>query len=329
MPTNYSRYLADNLSVSQAPSGLRVLDLFAGCGGMSLGFEAAGFHVTGYEMNADACSTYRANLSGQCHCETLTTESTFPEADIVIGGPPCQPFSVVGQQQGREDRRNGLEVFVHAVQSVQPNLWMFENVKGLLGRSRDYVQDVLDRLRGLGYKVEEPEIVNAQYYGVPQSRERVVVVGHKLPAFNWPSQEETEYTVGSAIGRTVSRAFTDSRFLTPAMDRYIAKYEKASGCKRPRDLRLDAPSRTLTCRNLGGATGDMVRLRLPDGRRRLLTVSEAARLQSFPSWFKFKGSFASKMSQIGNAVPPMLALRLAQALTENLESARPHSKRRR
>ncbi|MGB3403559.1 MAG: DNA cytosine methyltransferase [Microcoleaceae cyanobacterium] len=104
------------------------------------------------------------------------------------------------------------------------------------------------------------------------------------------------------------------------MDQYIKKYEKASKCIRPRDLHLDRPSRTVTCRNLSGATGDMLRIRLPDGRRRRLTVKEGARLQSFPDWFQFQGSEDSQFNQIGNAVPPLLAKALASSVKHYLEN---------
>ncbi|MCF7789399.1 MAG: DNA cytosine methyltransferase [Prosthecobacter sp.] len=318
MRATYIQTLRDQLQPSLNPNGYKVLDLFAGCGGLSVGFEAAGFDVTGYEMNRDACATYNASLHGKCIQELLTTETVFPAADVIIGGPPCQPFSVIGHQAGQEDRRNGLEVFAHAVKSVQPKVWMFENVRGLLGRSKEYLDTVLAKMTNMGYAVEQPLIINARHYGVPQNRERVVVVGHRLPAFLWPEKLEKQFTVRSAIGRTARRTPRDGRFLTQAMDCYIAKYEKASCCRQPRDLHLDMPARTLTCRNLGGATGDMIRLRLPDGRRRLLTVAEAARLQSFPPWFRFAGSHTSRMNQIGNAVPPMLALMLGNAVKDAL-----------
>jgi DNA (cytosine-5)-methyltransferase 1 len=104
------------------------------------------------------------------------------------------------------------------------------------------------------------------------------------------------------------------------MDEYIKKYEIASKCINPRDIHLNTPSRTVTCRNLCGATGDMLRLRLPDGRRRRLTVIEGARLQSFPDWFQFQGSESNQFNQIGNAVPPLLGKALACSVKAYLNS---------
>lgn len=108
------------------------------------------------------------------------------------------------------------------------------------------------------------------------------------------------------------------KFLTASMDTYVAKYEKASKCIRPRDLHFDRPSRTVTCRNLNGATGDMMRIRLDDGRRRRITVREGARLQSFPDGFDFAGAEGSQFNQVGNAVPPLLAKAVARSVIEYL-----------
>jgi len=114
---------------------------------------------------------------------------------------------------------------------------------------------------------------------------------------------------------------SDSRFLTPAMDRYVAAYEEKSSCVRPRDLHPDQPSRTVTCRNLGGSTSDMLRIQLSDGRRRMLTVREGARLQGFPDWFEFSGEQYEQFEQIGNAVPPLLAVALARQVKAALNAS--------
>jgi DNA (cytosine-5)-methyltransferase 1 len=111
-----------------------VIDLFAGCGGLALGFEAAGFVTRGYEMEPDYAETYRRNLSGECLTEVLTEDTEFPDAPVIIGGPPCQPFSVGGWQRGVDDSRNGFPAFLSAVRRKRPALALIENVRGMLCR---------------------------------------------------------------------------------------------------------------------------------------------------------------------------------------------------
>jgi DNA (cytosine-5)-methyltransferase 1 len=295
-----------------------VLDLFAGCGGLALGFEAQGFETLGFEMDSDCCESYRYNLHGQCINITLDKNYRFPKASVVIGGPPCQPFSVGGLQNGIRDSRDGFPAFISAVEQAEPDIWMFENVRGLMYRNKDYLDAIITELENLGYVVEF-QLLNAVNHGVPQNRERVIVVGHR-GEFNYPKHEPSKISAGEALIELSSQVHDDSKFLTASMDAYVAKYEKASHCITPRDLHLDRPARTLTCRNLAGATGDMHRIALPDGRRRRLTVREAARLQSFPDWFEFQGSETSAFNQIGNAVPPMLAYAIAGSIRRSLES---------
>ncbi len=301
------------------PRSPLVVDLFAGCGGLSLGFEAQGFETHGFEMDADSCATYRKNLKGNCTQLILTAETDLPNAPVLIGGPPCQPFSVGGKQKGLKDSRDGFPIFISAVERLRPEIWLFENVRGLLYRNQWYLDEITQALQALGYVIEV-KLLNAVDFGVPQNRERIIVVGHK-GHFSFPKLLERKINAGEALGELAFQAPPESKFLTPSMDGYVAKYEKASFCKRPRDLHLDKPARTLTCRNLAGATGDMHRIKLPDGRRRRLLLREAARLQSFPDWFEFIGTETSCFNQVGNAVPPLFAFHLSGRVRAYLQSS--------
>ena len=295
-----------------------VLDLFAGTGGLALGFESQGFKTIGFEMDEDCCDTYNANLVGECRRVFLTPETKLPEAGIIIGGPPCQPFSVRGKQKGLSDERNGFPAFIAAVDKIRPTVWLFENVRGLLYKNRNYFDEVVETLRDLGYDIEF-KLMNASEYDTPQNRERVVVVGTKIKSvFEFPAPTERKIFVRGALGKMMFETSFQDKYLTPSMDLYIAKYEAASKCVVPRDLHPDKPARTLTCRNLSGATSDMHRIKLPNGKRRRITPREAARLQSFPDWFSFSGVESSVFNQIGNAVAPMVAHHIAGAIKKHL-----------
>jgi len=314
---------AEDVAISLRPAESNLplaLDLFAGCGGLALGFESVGFKTLGYELAEDAAATYRANLSGDCVEERLQIGTELPRAPVIIGGPPCQPFSSGGKRRADLDERNGFPAFLDAVARIQPELVIIENVPGLTkGDRRSYFLRTLQDLREFDYEVEALDM-NAAAYGVPQNRKRIFIVAHRGGFKEAPPTTEAPVSVGVALAGLDDESAPEPRWLTPSMDAYVARYEAASGCRTPRDLHMDRPARTLTCRNLAGATGDMHRIRTPDGRRRRIEVREAARLQSFPDWFDFTGSMTSAFEQIGNAVPPLLARAVARQASAYLVS---------
>lgn len=245
MPKKYTNFIEYLNSTIKTPPHYKhlAIDLFAGCGGMSLGFEVAGIKTIGYEMVADCCETYRKNLKSECHQEIITKDTEFPKVHVLIGGPPCQPFSRRGKQKGQIDDRNGFPAFIEAVKKVQPDLWICENVKGLPEQNTSYFQSIIDQCKKLGYIVEYRTFQLAKF-DVPQNRERIVIVGHH-GGFKFPDPNDYVISAGEALGALAVNIPDDAAFLTPAMDEYIAKYEAASKCKTPRDLHMDRPARTL------------------------------------------------------------------------------------
>ena len=301
-------------------------------------------------MKTVAVETHIRNLDGECH-ETFLTPG-LPEkrrgVEILVGGPPCQPFSQFGYQRGKKDSRDGFPVFLDAMKRFRPKIAIIENVRGLLYRNKEYLRAAIKDMERLGYVVHA-ELLKAVEYGVPQKRERVFVVASTI-GWEWPERVFDEpVTAGVALGPLAQDEDKNSRYLKPNEEKYISRYEVKSNCITPRDLHLDKPARTVTCRNLGGKTSDMHRIKTPSGKRRMLTVREGARLQSFhdfptrkeqaskvregarlqsfPDWFEFSGTEYEKFEQIGNAVPPLLGLAVARQVIKALEA--PSSRHRR
>ena len=215
----YLEFINQILKPDTQPKYLAI-DLFAGCGGMSLGFESAGFETIGFEQNIDACKTYNYNLLGKCFETHLTLETQFPHADVLIAGPPCQPFSVLGNQKGNKDSRNGFPVCISAIEQISPSVFVLENVKGLVGKNKWYLDYVLEVFRSLGYYYKVV-LLNAKHYLAPQNRERVFIIGSKREDIKDIPPHRSTITVSQALGEKIFYYDSSSRFLTPEMDAYI------------------------------------------------------------------------------------------------------------
>lgn len=332
---------------------IRVVSLFSGAGGFDLGFVQAGFQVVwASDINPDACSTYARNIGNHIVNSdiALVDDSGIPECDVVIGGPPCQGFSVAGKMNA-DDPRNGLIwEFVRIVAAKKPKIFVMENVAALanLQRWEDTRTKLTSRLTDLGYNVNTI-LLNARDYGVPQSRERAFFVGTAEGIEQISSIEKSAkaVTAGDALRElpppgTYPNEGQCTAKITICKKPVLRKTPFAgmlfNGAGRPIDLTNVA--NTLPASMGGNATPivDEDALRsgkeqwvyslhkaLIDGRTidvpscmRRVTVSEAAVLQAFPVDFQFLGSQSSKFRQIGNAVPPALAKAIAEAIKKVL-----------
>lgn len=155
-----------------------VVDLFCGCGGLSLGFEKLGFGiVASYDSWEPAIATYRTNFHHTAHLTELNQDSDLPEATVIIGGPPCQGFSSAGRRHASDERNTLVRVFAKLIARHKPLAFVFENVEGFLTQAAgQFVYDLLEPLIGAGYRIHLRK-VNAAHFGVPQHRKRVLAIG--------------------------------------------------------------------------------------------------------------------------------------------------------
>lgn len=298
---------------------ITVISLFSGCGGMDLGF-VGGFQFLGQtygrtgfkiiwanEISEAACKTYRKNLGDYITQGDISYEiKNLPEtADVIIGGFPCQDISINGKMLGINGKRSSLYTYiVEAIQKVHPKVFVVENVGGLLlkANSESYVKIMKD-FGSLGYNVS-CHLYHAEDYGVPQTRERVFIVGTKkgLPDFIPP----TPTTAGAPV--TVKAAIGDLED-KPENKTFSHIWSKAnvSGEQGNRRMVADRPGYTIRAECHGNI---QFHYALP----RRISMREAARIQSFPDDFLFPCGLRDTERQIGNAVPPVLGWHVANAV---------------
>lgn len=359
------------------------VDLFAGAGGLSLGFEQAGFDIAAaVEIDPIHCATHEYNFpNSTVICASVVNvtgdeirrKAKFGNADIdvVFGGAPCQGFSMIGKR-ALDDPRNQLVFhYVRLVSELQPKYFVFENVRGLtLGKHAGFLTELIAALESAGYDVLSPyQVLNAADYGVPQDRKRLFVIGARrgLGLPDYPKQHDQRVSVWEAIGdlpdadnfdalnavdevntkwKTEARYAQQLRGLETdptdfgyvrefdhtiltsslrtahtalSMQRFMAtEHGKTEPISRFRKLPPDGLCNTLRA-GTDSARGAFTSPRpihpfLP----RVITVREAARLHSYPDWFRFHMTKWHGFRQIGNSVPPLLGRAVASEIMKAL-----------
>lgn len=347
-----------------------VIDLFSGVGGLSLGFEMAGFNVVlANEYDESIAHAYRVN-----HPNTnmvvgditkLNLEETFGEwkgkTDVIIGGPPCQGFSQKGKRKTIHDERNFLfQYYVKVVKLIEPTYFVMENVPNLLTAEGGYFKGEIEKLfKGMGYTLTAG-VLNASDFGIPQNRRRAVIIGKKgAVAPHLPKPINKSVTIWDAISdlaflksgegkeeqpykfdcnseyqkelrgtETVLKNHKATKHSELALERLSLIPENAGREVLPKEHRTksiysgtwtrmqkDEISVTITTRFDTPSSGKFTHPYL----NRAITVREAARIQSFPDSFCFVGNKGSQMKQVGNAVPPLLAKAIANAIKEDMK----------
>lgn len=331
---------------------LKSLELFAGAGGLALGIEKAGFETIGLvEMNKDAAKTLKTNKPEwnvvnkdikNIADEDLETLFNIKKGELSLlsGGPPCQSFSYAGKRLGLEDTRGTL-FYYYAIflQKLQPKMFLFENVKGLLTHDKGKTYEtIINVLEDSGYGIHN-QVLNAWDYNVPQKRERLITIGVRKDlndkiSFSFPDVDPTHPVLRDALKdcpKSEGTQYSETK-------RKIFEIVPEGGYWKdiPEDI---AKTYMKSCWNsTGGRTGILRRLsfnepsltvltspgqkqtdRCHPSEARPMTIRENARIQTFPDEWKFEGSIMSQYKQVGNAVPVNLAYAIALKIKESLE----------
>ena len=327
----------------------RIVSIFSGCGGLDYGFHMEGYETIWANDFAEwACKSFAANFGDVIHYKDITkidpyTDTTIPECDIVLGGFPCQDFSIIWKQPGLNGTRGGLfRHFAEFVDAKKPKAFVAENVKGLItannGRAIDTIIKDFESIAP-GYVVK-PHLYNFAEYGVPQFRERVLFVGVRIDTgFDFVHPKPSHGPNGTLPYVTAGEALEDFETLAsvekvPTNNEHINIKEKTRKVLElipeggnftdiPKDnplyvkgmishvyrrIKRDEPAKTIIAAGGGGTWG----YHYPEPRP--LTNRERARLQSFPDDFIFEGSVTEVRRQIGNAVPPVGVRAVAKRL---------------
>ncbi|KIC61517.1 DNA (cytosine-5-)-methyltransferase [Chryseobacterium taiwanense] len=349
-------FLVDNNkstdNYAKAENEYKVLELFAGAGGLAIGLEKAGLKCEALnEIDKFACQTLRKNRPNWQVLEGDIKNFSFiqyrDEINVVTGGFPCQAFSYAGKRLGLEDARGTLFYeFARAVQEVNPPICIGENVKGLLSHDGgNTLRGMISILDEIGYNVVPVEVLRAIDFKVPQKRERLILVGIRKDidiTFNYPKPYSKIYNLKDALkkgelfdcdvpissGATYPKSKKDVLDLVPPkgywrdlpveiQKEYMGGSFYLGGGKTGMARRIgwDEPSLTLTCSPAQKQTE-----RCHPDETRPFTVREYARIQTFPDDWEFAGSMAQQYKQIGNAVPVNLGKEVGYSIIKFLNT---------
>jgi DNA (cytosine-5)-methyltransferase 1 len=310
---------------------VRIVSLFSGAGGLDLGLIQAGHNIIwANDIFIDAAATYRLNIGDHIDTRSICDikSEEIPDCDVVVGGFPCQGYSVANSGRSATDPRNQLyKELVRVVMAKKPLYFVAENVKGLASLGKGAIlQAIISEFRDCGYRVNH-EVVNAADYGVPQSRKRIIITGirNDLPEILLRLvSTHADPTIAPQFGlepwRTVGAAL--AHFPEPEDGKHIYNHEcskyklRFNGHMGHRYIDPYRPSPTVTAR--GDERGGVVVLHHPNNHRRM-TARELAAVQNFPDDFKFIGTKTSAYRQIANAVPVALGRAIGTMLGDAAE----------
>lgn len=325
---------------------MKAIDLFSGPGGLTIGMKRAGFEpLISVEWVKDASDTNRSHSPEIDHLNTDIRDVNFKKyngtVDFIYGGPPCQPFSLGGLRKGKKDSRDMIPEFIRALKEVNPDYFLIENVPGLImKKASPYFNKILSELSSLGYFVSW-KILNSADYGIPQKRRRIFILGCKNEYLNFPAPTHGEGLFPYIKSQDIlSKPFGEhpSSPVKFAQNPDLRKSPYAghiyNGGGRPIDP--NGPCHTILASSGGYKTHWVDTLGIApkyhkhlmeggkpwagevEGARRL-SVEECALIQTFPKEIKFIGSRNSQYTQVGDAVPPILAEFLGKQISMQIQ----------
>lgn len=299
---------------------MKIVSLFAGAGGLDLGLIQAGHKVIWANDNdSDSCLTYEKNIGKHVICKNIEEVEieSIPECDVVVGGFPCQGFSLANRRREPEDSRNVLyKYFYKIIRAKQPKYFLAENVRGLLSLGNgEIIKQIVSDFEKAGYLVDY-KLFNTANFGVPQTRMRVIIAGTRKDLntnkFEFPEElikKEDWISVGKAL-----KDIPEPNGVEVLKNHVYSKYKVTNrNFTGHRMTDPDKPSPTILAR--GNGKGGVCAIQHPNNHRRM-SVRESAIVQTFPLDFEFVGSMSSMYRQIGNAVPVLFAKELGKKLKE-------------